>query len=355
MYHPEHGYYEQGPNRIGRQGDYYTNVSVGSVFGELLASDFSDRLTQLGPGKVVLVECGAHDGTLARDVLSWIRDWRGGVYDRLRYVIVEPSPRGQSLQRHALAQFTPHVEWCNGLSDLESRHVRGVIFANELLDAFPFHRLRWSTQDRHWHEAGVGLRDGCLVWVALPRTESRRQASAKGTYSNDEKNTAVAPVISAALLECLPDGFCFDYCPGAAVWWSRASRLLSEGALLTIDYGLTTEELLSPDRLGGTARAYQNHTVTGGILEAPGKRDLTAHVDFGSIAAAGVAAGLDTEFLMSQERFLMGIVAATQKKAGSFPDWSGHRRRQLQTLIHPCNMGHSFRVLCQARRGPIAR
>src|ERR1700704_6008660 len=75
LYHPEFGYYSSGRCAIGRRGDYFTNVSVGPLFGRLLAAQFVEMWESLGrPGDFVVVEQGAHQGDFARDVLAAVRE-----------------------------------------------------------------------------------------------------------------------------------------------------------------------------------------------------------------------------------------------------------------------------------------
>jgi len=351
LYHPEHGYYEQGCGQVGKGGDYYTSVTVGKVFGELLGFRFSEELAELGGGPLRLVEGGAHDGRLAADILAWMREWRPGVFGRMEYCILEPSPRRREIQRRRLSPFAGRVCWCRGWSELGSATIRGVVFANELLDALPFQRLAWDGQQRQWVEWGVALADRRFTWVKLPGPVQLGTATAGAVENVAVARLCASLSVPEPMRSLLPDGFTMDFSPAAVRWWSAAARSLAAGALVAIDYGLTTEEMLSPERAGGTARAYRDHQANDRLLEAPGKQDLTAHVNFSALRAAGEAAGLKTRALVSQERFLTQILEATQRREDAFPEWSLPRRRQLQTLIHPEHLGRSFRVLYQVRGG----
>ena len=184
LYCPICGYYEKEEDIIGRRGDYYTNVSVGSLFGELLAFQFAEWLEQIhesrpetsrpdpmgaagGRGEVMrIVEAGAHRGDLARDVLGWLRKHRRGIFDRLEYWIVEPSPGRRNWQQRRLGDYGNIVQWVEGLSGETGRlfagsqvpsaaGVRGIIFSNELLDAMPVHLVGWDAKSRVWFEWGV--------------------------------------------------------------------------------------------------------------------------------------------------------------------------------------------------------
>jgi SAM-dependent MidA family methyltransferase len=149
----------------------------------------------------------------------------------------------------------------------------------------------------------------------------------------------------------LPDGFTVEISPAAAAWWSRAAGALRHGKLLTIDYGLTDEEVWKPERAHGTVRAYHRHHISGSVLDRPGEQDITAHVNFTQLQRAGEAAGLQTDGLFTQEQFFTHIVEKIWREPARFGDWSPARLRQFQTLTHPAQMGRAFRVLIQSAAG----
>src|SRR5262245_59530096 len=157
LYCPDSGYYERSPTGIGRAGDYYTSVSVGPGFGGLLARQFAQWLPE---GSVQLVEAGAHDGSLARDILTWLRDNVPSLFGRLAYWIVEPSPNRQKWQQKRLDEFAGKIRWFGDFPG----HVTGVIFSNELLDAFPVRRFGW---DGSWFEWGVTVEGDRFAWARL--------------------------------------------------------------------------------------------------------------------------------------------------------------------------------------------
>ena len=125
LYHPEYGYYQMDASRIGREGDFITSVSVGEAFGHLLASRFSEWLDKID-GPVRLVEAGAHNGTLAHDILSWLVKYNQPLFLRLKYSIIEPSKKRRDWQISRLKNFASHVEWFDSMNFegacLNSRH-----------------------------------------------------------------------------------------------------------------------------------------------------------------------------------------------------------------------------------------
>lgn len=317
LYSPN-GYYER-QKQIGKAGDFYTSVSVGPLFGELLARQFSEWLRETD--MIDVVEVGAHDGSLARDVLSWFTENKRQV----RYTIVEPSSERRVWQQKTLEPFRANVVWVDRL-DLA---VQGIIFSNELLDAMPVHRLRWDAISRGWKEWFVSCDNEALVWTT-------------GEVSSSAETCL--PVVTKELAAVLPDGFTTEVSPAAIKWWTEAAQFLQRGYLMAIDYGLSDEEFFRPDRAKGTARTYSKHRVSDDLLANPGEQDITAHVDWTAIQRAGENAGLRTMQFKSQEQFLIEIVSRTAPA-----DWSAEQIRQLKTLTHPNFLGRAFRVLVQRR------
>jgi SAM-dependent MidA family methyltransferase len=334
LYCPELGFYDRFPHRIGARGDFYTSVSVGSLFGQLLAAQFSQWLHSLPEGRWQLIEAGAHDGRLADDLLNWFQQHDKPLLDRLEYVILEPSIRRRGWQEANLTTFQRNLRWVDDVSDVGLSAVQGVVFANEFLDALPVHRLGWDCTRRSWFEWGVGVHRDQFRWIRLPL---------------DRSLTAVVPEVPAELAEQLPDGFSTEVCPAATDWWGRAAGALAEGWLLTFDYGLRSEEFFDPGRAQGTLRAYHRHRVNGELLARPGEQDLTAHLNFTALERAGLQEGLQTESWTTQGRFLTGIVAGMVPDRWSGQEWSLTEFRQFQSLTHPDHLGARHQVLVQTR------
>jgi len=283
---------------------------------------------------IQIVEAGAHQAHLAKDILNWLRDHRPELFRRLEYLIVEPSKRRQEWQRQTLEEFADRVRWASALSELSA--VQGVIFSNELLDAMPVRRMGWGAGKRCWFEWGVTGRAGQFNWTRLRVAESP---------------PAGLPDVPPELAAVLPDGFTIELCPAADDWWRRAAGALKRGKLMTIDYGFAAGERLLPERSQGTLRAYRRHQVSADVLADPGLQDITAHIDFGHIQHAGEQAGLITEYFGAQDQFLVAIAAQIWRANAGFGDWSPQRRRQFHTLTHPDHLGRAFRVLIQAAPG----
>lgn len=337
LYHPEHGYYEQPELcQTGRKGDFYTSVSVGSVFGELLAWFILAQTKDL-TRPIEIVEAGAHAGHLARDILQTLRGIAPELLVHTRYRILDPSPARRAVQAETLKEFSAHISWVNGIEELPDDSVRGVILSNELLDAFPVHRIGWSAADKSWFEWLVDWKHDSPMWF---RSE---------TASFPAELKLALPPVSPELADLLPDGFTTELCPAATQWWSTAARKLNAGWLLTFDYGIEGLDFLSPERAQGTLRAYRQHRMVENPLADPGEQDLTAHVNFTAIREAGEAAGLSTIHDEPQARFLPRILAAEGSARRPDFKWAPAKIRQFQTLTHPDYLGRSFRVLAQRR------
>ena len=364
LYCPKHGYYEAKKDNPGRRGDFYTSVGVGELFGQLLAFQFAEWLETLNPqpSTLNLVEAGAHDGQLARDILTWLQLNRPELSDRVEYRVIEPSPRRQEWQGETLREFAPRVRWFTNFHSIAANNsqsstptnrehatkvgvhnpqLNGVVFSNELLDAMPVHRFGWDAQNKKWFEWGVTVDGEKFAWARISDTlapRSGERAGARGAFEN----------LPPELLAVLPDGYTIETCPAAEDWWREAAGILERGKLMTIDYGLTADELILPSRPRGTLRAYFRHYADDDLLANVGEQDLTAHVNFSAIQAAGESVGLRTEMFSTQSQFLTQILGKASKD-DSFGEWNTNQTRQFQTLTHPEHLGRAFRVLVQSR------
>lgn len=359
LYCPETGYYETKKDIVGQRGDFMTSVSAGSLFGELLAFRFTKWLAaevRSQKSEVRIIEAGAHSGQLAADILGWLQDHRPELFSEVEYVIVEPSEARRRWQQETLAPFSGKVAWISQLAELKNRQSAignpqfQIIFSNELLDAFPVHRLGWDAKGKRWFEWCVALAGEKFVWArnadSLPAASVGENQPA-GTPPAVQLPSSIVELPSA-LLEVLPDNYTIEISPAAEGWWREAAGALGRGKLLTIDYGYTAEEQFSPARTRGTLRAYHRHQVTGDLLANPGEQDLTAHVNFSGLQKTGEAAGLRTELFCPQPQFLTRILQ-TAVAEKSFANLDAKRVRQFHTLTHPEHLGRAFRVLVQSR------
>ncbi len=336
LYHPQHGYYSSGRCAIGRAGDYFTSVSVGPLFGEMLAAQFAEMWERLEwPANFTIVEQGAHHGEFAGDVLAALHKTRPEFLAALRYRIVEPFPVLRVRQANTLSSFEPKVEWRDSLEDMDP--FVGVHFSNELFDALPVHLLcsrqpaadAADAAETQWNEKFVGLRGDEFVFV---------------------EQSIVDPVLRAQL-HCLPSrpaGYETEISLAALELIESISRRLERGYILAVDYGHPREEYYAQARTGGTLQCRVRHRLIRSPFEEIGRADLTAHVEWTGIVDRARDCGLIVAGFTDQHHFLTGILS------GLLRDQFGERadakkRRALQTLLHPNFLGITFQVLGLSR------
>jgi SAM-dependent MidA family methyltransferase len=329
LYHPGHGYYSSGRTRIGRQGDYFTNASVGPVFGRLLATQLTEIWRKLGTSdEFVIVEQGAHRAEFARDVLESIRQDAPEFFPIVRFCVVEPFPLLRDQQIRTLEQFSGKVEWRDTVAQLDP--FTGVYCGNELFDALPVHLIvsgGANSGEPSWLERHVDFQSDQFVFVD-------RLIS----------NAALAEHVKT--LPARPAGYQTEVNLAALELIDQLSARLTRGYILATDYGFPRAEFYAAHRTGGTLQSRAQHRVLGSPFAAVGASDLTAHVEWTSIAERAGANGLDVAGFADQHHFLTGILANVPQFAEKA---SPKTHRALQTLIHPEMLGRSFQVLALAR------
>ena len=334
LYHPELGYYTSGQAAIGRKGDFYTNVSVGPAFGQVLASQLTEMWERLGsPGEFVLVEQGAHDGQLAADILTQAEE---PFASALRYHIVEPSPNLQQRQEEKLASFADKVAWFRDLESLPQ--FRGVHLSNELIDALPFHLVQ-SQGEAGWRELLVSNDEGGFA------------------FTTGELSPALGEVSQP--LPVRPEGYLLELRPQGAHWLAGVEARLDAGFVLIVDYGYSREQIRAPHRSRGTFACFRQHRRDENLLETPGEKDITSHVDFTDLAEAAAGLGLVWEGFADQNHFMVGAGEPLLKSLEGRTHEPEARKtlRAMQTLLHPESMGTQFHYLAFSKNagGPILR
>ena len=333
LYHPQLGYYSRERLRIGRQGDFITNVSVGTLFGEILADQIVELWELLNrPPEFTIVEAGAESGDLASDLLARLSENQPTV--SWSYVIAEPNTVKQDQQRK---RFTgTAIRWVSGLKDLNS--ITGIILGNELLDAITTRVVELSKHQ--WSEVHVVLEGDSFGFSLEPIRDSRL----------------------ATMLGRLPTPLSLPYRTeinlAAQDWVRAATESLGRGFILLIDYGYSRSDYYSPLRTKGTLSAYRNQRREENIFEGIGETDITAHVDFTAIAEIALQAGCQLLGFTDQHHFMVG---AGENRMRSFeanlatPHDRQERERFLRaykTLMHPEMMGLAFKYLLIGKGAP---
>jgi len=299
------GYYSSDAVRSGKAGDYFTAPDVGPVFGQLLARIFENWQDRLKLDSFTLVEAGAGEGRLAQDILS---------ARPFPYAVIERSPN-----RREILKKISGISVYPDLSSIPS--ISGVLFGNELVDAFPVHRVRMK--NGKLEEAYVSLsselraQSSEIMWASPSTPRLQSYFDRLGITLSDDYETEVNLAM--------------------ADWLDQANRVLQKGLLLLIDYGRPAHEYYAPERSGGTLRAFSKHKLMDPFSDEG--VDLTADVDFTSLALDARQAGFVPLAFMELGTLLMngiqGIVGA-----GTRPAPTG-----LKYLLHPEGLGGAFHVL----------
>jgi SAM-dependent MidA family methyltransferase len=337
LYHPTLGYYRRerpGP-RTGRAGDFFTSVSVGPLFGRLLARQFFEMWELLEkPDPFWIIEQGAEDGQLAADILDWSRAQVPDFFAAIHYALIEPAPDARALQQKKLGELglAGKVLW-DDLADLAARQPVGVIFCNELVDAFPV-RLITRQQDA-WVERCVTFSSETeFTWTHCPIEDAE-----------------LANTITSLPLPPLP-GYTTEIHLRARHWMRETAAVLARGYALTLDYGFPASGYYADFRSHGTLTAYRAHRRSDDVLRDPGAQDITAHVEFTGLIDAAARAGLAPLGLLDQQHFLMGIAHAELSGSPAPSTGLAENLRAWQTLIHPSHLGTRFHALLQAKHAP---
>ena len=315
LYHPEHGYYSSGRCAIGRNGDYFTNVSVGPLFGQLLCAQFAEIWERLGKiNNFVIVEQGAHDGQFAHDVLESAQKHAPEFFAALRYRMVEPFPVLRERQARTLEPFREKIEYCDSLQSFV-----GVHFSNELLDAMPVRLISGGV------EKFVDLESDKFVLIQRPLSEGAPVSSGALALAKAAK----PPIDRGAFNQPALD------------WIDDVAGNLQRGYVIAIDYGRLDDEFQA------SVQVRAQHRNLDSPFEQIGHADITMQVDWSSIVERARANGLCVAGLTDQHHFLTGIVSELGRNGSSqsFLADSPKTTRELQTLLHPEMLGRAFQVL----------
>lgn len=326
LYEPGLGYYSAGASKFGGQGDFVTAPEISSLFSFCLARQCRQILKSLVQG--VILELGAGSGRMARDLLLELKRIDGLP---ARYLILETSADLRQRQQHLLQDSLPdyfdRIEWLERLPD---KPVTGVLLANEVLDALPFNRV--VIRDGRLNELHVACRDGVFDWMevaAQPLLQTQWQH------------------ITQRLQYAWQEGYTTEINTAVSPWITTLAGVLQQGAMILIDYGYTRNEYYHPQRADGTLLCHYRHRVHNDPFIYPGLQDITASVDFTTVAEAASAAGLKVTGFTSQAYFLIGcgLEEILASCSGSDQRKSLELANQVKLLTLPGEMGERFKVI----------
>ncbi len=320
LYAPRLGYYTSGARVFGAGGDFVTAPELGSLFGTCLGRQCAEVLAALGSGDIL--EFGAGTGRLACDVLLELE--RAGRLPR-HYQIVELSPELRTRQRAAIVAAAPHlVDRVRWLTTLPAPGYRGVVIANEVIDAMPVTRFRVLAQ-------GVGAL--YVLW--------------DGQRFVDQVRPVGTPRIDGVDVNTLPVGYTSEVCPRAGAWLRTVAQLCAQAAVLVIDYGFPAREYYHPDRCQGTLMCHYRHRAHTDPYCNIGLQDITAHVDFSALAVVGAESGFEVAGYTQLAPFLMALGVTDAVAARAYDnEWQRVTVvQELKKLTLPFEMGELFKVI----------
>jgi SAM-dependent MidA family methyltransferase len=336
LYAPGLGYYSAGAAKLGGDGDFVTAPEISSLFSRCVARQAAEILRMTGGD---LLELGAGLGTLAADVLAEL-----AALDCLpdRYLILEVSADLAERQRARLAQLPAslarRVQW---LERWPERPLRGVVLANEVLDAMPVERfvLRDAAGERRVRALGVASAGAGFEW--------------RETAADPELAHAVAGILDS-LPAPLPAGYVSEVCLAFQPWIASLASQLEEGVALLIDYGLPRAHLYHPQRVAGTLRCHFRHRAHDDPFVNVGLQDITAWVDFTRVAQAADSAGLDVLGFATQAAFLIGagmesLLSTEMQLAAEDLQRQAQLAGEARRLMLPGEMGEIFKAIALGR------
>jgi SAM-dependent MidA family methyltransferase len=330
LYHPEFGYYNRGDlKRWGREADYRTSPERSELFAATFARYFAKCYEELGrPRQWTIVEGGAGDGRFAQRVLRRLAQEHPRVFEATRYFVDELSSEAVIRAQTALAESSDRVSF-GRLSDFNPSDP-WLYFSNELLDAFPVHRV---TNTGEFH---VTLdSDENFAWTVCPYSTPRlpqflREHSINLTGQAIEINLEVDD------------------------WFASVAAKMKQGYVITVDYGAEAAELYDAAlRPEGTLRAFSRHGFVDEVLSAPGEYDITSSVNWTQVKTTGSRLGFEVVEFERQDKFLLktGLLEELDHRLTRIGNEADKMRliTEAKEMILPGGMASSFQVLVQKR------
>ena len=322
LYHHQFGYYRSHKTIFGHKGDFITAPETSDLFGFCLAKQCKQVLNQ---GNIL--EFGAGSGILAAQILFEL-----GKQNSLpeKYLIIELSAQLKKIQQETLKRTLPEiydrVEW---LTELPT-NFKGVVIANEVLDAFPVKRVTLS--NNHFYELGVDFKDNCFQWKRFeyPYLES--------VVPNGDD---------------LPEGYTTEINLQSDGWIKSLYNLMSEGVVLLIDYGMSQSEYFHPQRSDGTVKCFHKHKSNNNPFIHIGDQDITASVNFTDIAKSSIDAGFKVDGFSTQSMFLISLGIENFLVEEKDKKNKIKLAQEIKQLVMPGAMGEVFKVMALTKKQAV--
>ena len=326
LYYPGLGYYTKDSAQFGKGGDYYTSPVLSEIYGNMLGKQIEEMWQILKKKDFTIVEYGAGAGNLCSDILNYLQK-NEELYEKLEYVIIE---KGDFLAGKQKSVLKEKVRWVNDISELGN--FSGCIISNEVLDNFAVHVVDMQDQ---LMEVFVGYEKG-IKEIFLP---AKRELI---DYFKDQNIK-------------LPKDYRTEINMESKEWLQKNAMHLQSGFQITIDYGFRSHEYYKPDRSKGTLACYFQHTVTENFYEHPGQQDITAHVNFSSLAEWGKEFGLKVNGYTNQNYFLRSLGVANYLRVLEQESSEENKALLFQANKLLFEMGSAFKVLIQQKNVDGAR
>jgi SAM-dependent MidA family methyltransferase len=322
LYAPGFGYYSAGNHKIGSGGDFTTAPEISSLFSQAFSNHIKDVMQQLPHCNIV--EFGAGNGTMAIDILKALE--RSNSLPE-QYIIIETSADFRQRQTSHIETEIPHlaslVHWFTAIPN----SITGVIIANEVCDAMPVHLIKVSRDTIKERYVSINSNNE-LFWCDGDLSIHQLQTQAQAIQNN-----------------LINDLYISEINLYANAWITSLAEALQKGAIFIVDYGYSNEDYYRPDRHHGTLMCYHQHQGHENPLILPGLQDITAHVDFTSLAQSALDNGLDVASFQYQRDFLLAgdITNFVDGEASTFKQVQ--QKTEIKRLTLPAGMGETFKAL----------
>ncbi|MFT4412620.1 class I SAM-dependent methyltransferase [Fredinandcohnia humi] len=333
LYDPIQGYYMKEGEKVGTKGDFITSSNISTIFGKLFATLFHKLINeqQITP---IICEIGGGNGRFAKAVLNELALKHKETYEKIKYIIIETSPYHLRLQQELLPVCEKVVQY-RSLDEAKKEFpsFNGIIFSNELFDAFPVRVI--EKRDNSIHEVKIAM---------------NKESQLYETFS---------PLVDEEILEYLTkykislvNGQRFEVPLAMNRYLEKIEGFLGKGTIFTVDYGYTNEEWCQSIHRDGSLRGYINHQLIKNPLLHPGDMDLTTHIHFDTLITYGSELGLEFVKIMRQDKFLVsaGILQFLEENYDPNPfSEQSKQNRAIRSLIIDGSMSSAFHVVIQQK------
>jgi SAM-dependent MidA family methyltransferase len=326
LYYPELGYYNSKQDKIGAEGDFYTNASLSASFGAMLGRQIEEMWKVLGKKTFKIIEYGAGTGLLCHDILDYLKN-NTELYNCCSYSIIEKSASMREIEKTHLHE---KVSWHSSI--LEIPQMNACILSNELVDNFAVHQVIMEDQ---------------LMEIFVDYDHGFKEVLKPADTSLN--------AYFEALSVKLPKGFRTEVNLEAITWIKEITQWLKKGYVITIDYGTISSELYNINRRLGTLLCFNKHRINDNPYQFIGEQDITTHTNFSALKDWGSKYGLKYRGLVNQANFLLGLGFKEYQDKIAKEKQSNAQLALQESIINYrllMDLGTKFKVLIQQKGIP---